>query len=497
VTASALIRADGGTAMGGGHLMRGLALAEALRPRAAVTFLTRGQSTLVDHIREAGFRVVELGAAHPDPEDAAAVLRFAHTVERPWIVVDGYHFDERYLARLRGARVLVVDDGPRLPQYDVDALLDQNIGALQQRYPAPRGARLLLGPRFTMLRPGFAGLERRAGGGPVPRLLVAMGGGDAVNATRLVLDGLRTARTRFEISILIGGANPHADALEAEFGRTAGWRFLRNVRDVAGIMASADIAVAGVGGVMWELACAGVPALLVSVTDVQRAIAARVQSYGAHKLIGDAAALSPAEVARAVEELTDDCAARLRMSELGRKLVDGRGAARVADALLEPTGTLHWEVRHAQMIDAEAIWEIATDPSVREQSFTVDAFPYASHEAWLADRLARPTASFWVAEQSGTVAGFVRYEVDRGAAMVNVAVAPAFRGRGAGRRLLADTWRPACERLGVDRARGYVFETNAPSQTAFARAGFVDVARETVAGRRCVVFEMGERERVG
>jgi len=183
------------------------------------------------------------------------------------------------------------------------------------------------------------------------------------------------------------------------------------------------------------------------------------------------------------------------MARLGRQLVDGRGASRVADALLSEAPAEDWAIRPALARDAEAIWEIAADPAVRRLAFSPGGFGYPEHERWFLERLARTDYRFWVSERDGVVGGFVRYNADQ-AAVINVAVAAPFRGQRVGRRLLAGTWPSACRELGTERARAVVFEENRASQSAFAHAGFVETARRSVDGRRCVVFEAGMRDRV-
>ena len=108
----------------------------------------------------------------------------------------------------------------------------------------------------------------------------------------------------------------------------------------------------------------------------------------------------------------------------------------------------------------------------------------------------RQSSRIWVAERDGVIAGSVRYDAQGAAALIGIAVATPFRGRGLATRLLADTWLDACRALNVDRARGVVFEGNRPSQTAFARAGFTEGVHEMIDGHACVVFEAGVSERV-
>ena len=97
---------------------------------------------------------------------------------------------------------------------------------------------------------------------------------------------------RFETTVLLGGANPHADRLIEEFRAHGALTFVRNATDVAVLFGATDLAVVMAGGVMWELAAVGVPALVVSATDVQRRLAATVDAYGAHRWVGDVANLS-------------------------------------------------------------------------------------------------------------------------------------------------------------------------------------------------------------
>ena len=92
---------------------------------------------------------------------------------------------------------------------------------------------------------------------------------------------------------------------------------------------------------------------------------------------------------------------------------------------------------------------------------------------------------------SHEVAAVIRYE--RGTpgepAELSFAVASPFRGLGVGTRALSESWRKACDELGVTAVRGLVIDGNEPSMRAFRRAGFVETGHETRSGRGCVVFE--------
>ena len=74
--------------------------------------------------------------------------------------------------------------------------------------------------------------------------------------------------------------------------------------------------------------------------------------------------------------------------------------------------------------------------------------------------------------------------------VTNFAVAPAFRGKGIGTKVLESTCRSACEELGVKRLIGVVLESNAPSAQAFIKADFKKLKTgHQVRHRSCSVFE--------
>src|SRR5262249_17829448 len=105
------------------------------------------------------------------------------------------------------------------------------------------------------------------------------------------------------------------------------------VDDMPALMAWADVAIAAGGSSGWELAFMGLPAVLVTVAENQRLIAESLQRAGTAVHLGWHTEVTPARIAEAVRELLSDRAQRQCMSQAGRLLVDGKGAARVVAAL--------------------------------------------------------------------------------------------------------------------------------------------------------------------
>lgn len=343
-----LVRADADTQRGAGHVMRCLALAHAWRGRGGyVGFISyRPDPTLRRRMQAAGAHVTELNGAHPDYSDlrgTAAALEetLKHSQKLPWVVLDGYHFDSDYQEQLRaaGCRLLVIDDNAHLSCYDADMVLNHGIQAQQLDYCYAAGCTLLLGTRYALLRPEFARvaaaeklIPQRAG-----KILVTLGGSDPENVTESVIQALATIDLPdIEARVIVGPMNPHFGALKAAAAAARHTvRLETAVQDMAAAMLWADLAVSAAGGTCWELAALGVPMITVVVAENQRLLAAELDKAGAAVNLGWHRQARADRIASVLGRLASATLVREQMKARGKALVDGRGAERVVEAMLE------------------------------------------------------------------------------------------------------------------------------------------------------------------
>jgi UDP-2,4-diacetamido-2,4,6-trideoxy-beta-L-altropyranose hydrolase len=257
------------------------------------------------------------------------------------LVVDGYPFGTEFQGAVRKAvrPTLVIDDHGQAGRYDADFLLDQNLGADPSAYAnVATGTRLLLGPRFALLRREF--LERRRAEKTIPReasrVLVTLGGGDPDNVTLMVMRALdRIDAGPPEVVVAVGGANERRDELTREAERLqAPIKVKYDAADMPALMAWADVAVSAGGTTCWELAFMGVPGVALVQAENQRPIAERLDAAGIVQNLGRATDCDEEAVSRAVAALCSSAERRETMSRRGRALIDGRGGERVVEELL-------------------------------------------------------------------------------------------------------------------------------------------------------------------
>ncbi len=347
------VRADASGTIGTGHLLRVLALAQAWIDAGgrAACLVAEAPEALTARLTGAGVEVRRVPARHPDQSDAATVRAAAADPEAR-VAIDVPWADTSYLDALGDVRqrALVIDDMAMLSHYPVGIVVNQNAHASRASYPATSdGTRYLLGLRYAMLRREFW-VEPPARTIPVRarRLLVTFGGADPLGLTiRTVaaLSGLPAAiRQDLAIRVIVGAANPAADAIEAAIAASPIVATLeRAVEDMAGAMAWADLAVASGGTTIWELARVGCPALVVESGPSEAFLVRGLERVGLFDRLGAAAELDDTVLAAVIAHRLEDVGWRTRMADMGPRLVDGAGARRVVDALARteevPAGT--------------------------------------------------------------------------------------------------------------------------------------------------------------
>jgi spore coat polysaccharide biosynthesis predicted glycosyltransferase SpsG len=305
-----LFRAPAGPRRGFGHLVRCRSLARALGVRPVVA--VRGGTVALASARRLGCDVVVGRAADVIRRTAPDVL----------IVDDPIAADARRwirCARRAGCHVVTVHD-LGLGARDGDLVVD---GSIVRAARATRG-RALRGPRFAILDPVFASPLRPAGRAGAPRVLIALGGGPRVALARAIAQGVRRGAPHAQIRIAGGFA-----AITALGGGAVTWT--GPLDGLADELARCDVAVVGGGVSVYEACARRVAAVAVPVVDAQRPTVRGVQAHGVARGITRAPIADQA--AREVLNLLAQPLARLRLAARGRRVFDGAGAARVADAV--------------------------------------------------------------------------------------------------------------------------------------------------------------------
>lgn len=456
MTVRIAIRVDASPRIGTGHVKRCLSLAEALASAGAeIRFLCRDHGLAYEPIfagKAASFQL--LGAPEPgwepsdgDPVHAAwagvpAETDAAETVAAladwspDWVLLDHYGFDRRWHRAVGGGlgcKLAQIDDLGDRP-FAVDLLVDHNLSADPRAKYAASGTtigRLLAGPRYALLAPGYRNLVAPETAPTVRSIGIFLGGVDLDNLTPDVLAACRNAGFAGPVVIVSTSANPHLPALEGAIARDGNATLLTNLPDLAAFFVAHDIQIGAGGGATWERCRAGAAAIVLSTAENQRIVVDGLKA--AEAAIGLYAGEWDA-LSGAIRQLLDDLDLRARLSARAAELVDGRGCERVALAMAASTLT----ARPAETADARKIFAWRNHPDTRATSIDPSEIALDSHLEWFEQSLTMPGDRRIFIGTIGVVdVGVVRF--DRSGASdwtVSIYLDPGLHGLGLGPWLL-------------------------------------------------------------
>ncbi len=487
--------------MGTGHVMRCLALAQAWQDAGGrATFaMAEPSAFLRERLRKESIALSEIGAPPGTDADAAETITLARQHSASWIVVDGYRFDGEYQRALKngGFKVLFLDDYGHAGHYSADLILNQNISAKEILYENREPySRLLLGTHYCLLRREFTSWRQwKREVAPVGRkVLLTMGGSDPGNFTGKAVAALQSLESEIEAVVVIGGSNAHDELSQTAWtGGKKTITVLRDVSNMAELMAWADVAISAAGTTCWELCLMGLPSLLIDLADNQTRLAKQLDERGCAVHLGSAQEASSKSLPHRLNTLLNSFEVRQRLSMRARELVDGAGASRVVSVL---RGAL-LNLRPARENDCRLLWEWANDEQVRAASFSSAAIPWNNHVAWFNKKLRQDGCRIWIAEDNeGTPVGQVRFDQRAdGEYEIAASLSKDRRGQGLAIPLITQALQSFSTRGNSARIHAFVKPGNTASLKAFARSGFERVAPASVHGQPAVhfIFERAAR----
>lgn len=369
-----VIRADANSKIGMGHVMRCLSVADALLKRGEEVLFVTADDTPVPLLTKKGipYRVLHTNYADMEaelPELLCILQELTQRAELPEevlsrmssqrkdiaILVDSYYVTEKYLAALKKRITTIYMDDIYAFSYPVDMLINYNIYGEEMGYEkdaAFADTKLLLGANYVPLREEFS-----AGAGYVQSrkelslgaanvtpaeeggILITTGGSDSFNlAGQLLMEAMKyDALKEKEYHVVSGSLNPHIGELQALAQKHENIHIHCNVTNMAELMAESEVALSAGGSTLYELCAMGVPVIAFSFAEnqerlVQTFVKRGIAQYGGNyrtdgnKMIQNTIA--------GLEKLCGDEALKTEYRRKALQLVDGRGAERIAEALL-------------------------------------------------------------------------------------------------------------------------------------------------------------------
>jgi len=329
---TAVFFVDAGQGVGMGHFVRCRALARYLSKEsgAEIVFVMRGGGECLLRLEKDGFEYHARNGG-----GAGGILgRYSPSI----VVVDLAEGAEKIMPSLRdtGLRTVIIDDlGGK--EFGCSILVNATAVEDFRRYPEASADKMLLGPKYMIMREEFAGvgMGARWASSKTGSIFISLGGEDPHGVIYGVIHVLEKMRYSGKVVIALGAAFHDVRKLqEMTRGLECDYEILHNVDSLALVMRHSDIAIVCGGMTLYEAACAGTPALVVAMNEHQLREAEEFARRGAVFSLGMWNVADENAVFKGLKHIMEKRALRSKMSRVGPKIVDGMGLFRVGEEIL-------------------------------------------------------------------------------------------------------------------------------------------------------------------
>lgn len=326
------IRVDADNQIGKGHLMRCIAMGEALLELGHdVQFLTNTRQVELN-VRGLNYHII----GHLINKGPLVWAEELVESESAIVVVDSYSVDEYYFLSLKThfKKIVYVDD-LYVDSKAIDLIINGNAYADINEYVVKNVNKYALGSDYTIIRNEFILCKQANDLVDKRRVLMTFGGTDPHKLTLKFLKAFREdkAKQDIELHVIVGSGFEEKSSFE-EYNEP-GIVLYYGPENIAKIMSKCNIAITSSGSTMYELAYLGIPSISVIVAKNQRMLNSLMVNYGITKSVGESDKFNYHEVNKWVEVLLNDRKIATDMSNKGMALIDGKGATKCAKRIIE------------------------------------------------------------------------------------------------------------------------------------------------------------------
>lgn len=330
------IRTDMNNQIATGHVMRCLAIADALRQLDENVIFLLADKEAVPLIESRGFNHIILNTQWDNMDDEIPViLSIIKTKKINKLLIDSYKVTKNYLSQLSEVTNTIYIDDLNAFDYPVNTIICYanywNKFYARQKKSTKQ---LLLGTEYVPLRKGFWYCQSKQIKKEADRLLILSGGTDPYNFLERFLEEFDTKQF-YSIDVICGRYNMRYNMLYERYKNT-NVIIHKAVSYIEKYMKKTDLAISAGGTSLYELCAVGTPTISYSFADNQLY---NVKKFHEDNIISYAGDLRNDDIIKKMVEVIikykNDCQLRKDRSLKMQKLVDGKGSIRLARKLID------------------------------------------------------------------------------------------------------------------------------------------------------------------
>lgn len=337
-----LFRADGGQRLGLGHIKRCMTLAEELSRRGAnATFLSMIDPVVCEQLMTAFFEVETIGRTDDRQRMFDMTATAAARLKPDVVFLDILNTTLEFVRALQesGACVASIDDlGPGGAV--VDALTGVDLGVLDELVlPEVREqarGRIFAGLDYAIIDPKFTVFRKDKDGAihQNANIFIGFGGSDPTGTTAPVVEALVKWDRAFHANVILGPCMNEPECVQKLVVSDERFNVHHNPENLPQLMAESTLAICGVGQSLFELSMLGAPCLLITQSPLHAKFGDSFVKHDSSVHLGAHDGFSTGDMIQWCGKILDDRGLWRRMSAAAMRAIDGNGAGRVCDVIM-------------------------------------------------------------------------------------------------------------------------------------------------------------------
>lgn len=402
--------------------------------------------------------------------DALSTLEICSRREIDLLILDHYFLNQNWANILskNGIPVVAIDDLGR--DWDnLFSLIDYSPMFKTKYQNCPGIEHKLFGLQYALLSKDYREI-RRSPQDEVERIQIFTGGSDTTGLTNRLMKIVRPMIGHEEkILLVIGDQNSDSSTLHEQWAKDEQVEIYVGLKTLSGINSISNWSIGAGGVAAIERCCAGVPSLVVSITENQELISEELSSIGAITYLGSHNQISDSDLRIAIESFKVDRKSREDMSKVAQERVDPFGVQRVLISLMPDLQNM--KIRGINFSDSEKLYSWVNDPLVRKNSLNSNFVTRSEHQLWFRNYLDSASSQMYILEIGDLSIGQVRFDLRNDSWYIDYSIDSKFRGLGLGKGII----KMGLKEMKTHKVKKYVAEVrdfNLVSQRIFESIGF-------------------------
>lgn len=335
-----LIRVDSTKKVALGHLKRCVSLAAMLDEMDVKTiFLTAKDEYSKELISEYGFDHKFIVHLTNSNEDNSEVLRYAKELKADAVIIDSYEIDNKYRKNLMDSGLFLASISD-IGYMDLvsDMIINSNLNAEKLPYSVDSHTSLFLGIEYLILGKEFwSNHDISKNKNDVKNILITMGGIDHHNLTTRIIRLLDGFNDEFTITVIVGPYYENKESIiTAKKTSKKHVDIIDSAKTIYKYMKNSNLAFSAGGQTLYELSVLGIPTIGIllwknqagNIKELTRMNAIKSLSYSEDDKFNK-------DLNKITKDLLSDASKRFKLSKIASSIVDGQGAKRSAEAIVQ------------------------------------------------------------------------------------------------------------------------------------------------------------------